>query len=962
MVMGVARPITHRNSKGDFIVHGTIIDNCMPVNILLDTGSACSFVNRKCLDNLHGNVYTVDNVPFRSLTDKFSMNSKIDLSLRVLEVEFHNSFYCDNVYLDSFPYDMIIGRDVLNSVGMTLNWPSRSCLNLEEAEPIDLHNDDIYLPLKSDGMDSIDLVNCPLQIKEILLCYSNVFSDHSGIMPDHFSFDVQLTTANSLRVPARRIPIHYESEIQRQMLDLEKRGIISRTTSPFSFPIVIAKKKNGDIRLCVDFRQLNKHTVKLTCDVPQFEEVRNKLYGRKVFTTLDLSQGYWHIPLTDNAKEKLCFSPSPSFGNWNFNVMPFGPKNAPGHFQRCMEKILGDLDFVFIYIDDILIFSYDIEEHCKHLSIVFDRLQKNNLHVKASKCQFVKAEVEYLGHVLKGDTYASSHKTKHVLNDYPLPTSFKELESFIGLINYYRKFVKNFAAITKRLFDFKSECNKSTRELTWTSVLIDSFNDICNLIIKATPLTIPNPDLSFTVETDSSDSAIGATLLQDGKPIQYSSRLLKKAELHYSTYEKELLAIIFALKQYYDCLIGKKFVLRCDHKPLVWIKEQKIRGRLGRWILSLQEFEFDIEHVAGTSNTVADALSRQLCTVIPEVRNFDWKMLQESLWCNDAISTDLASYAKYISVDNELVTFKGRIVVPNAIISELLKHIHEFLGHPGVQRMQDFIRTRYFWPKMFANIRQFVKLCSTCSLSKSYSYFRNREYQYIGNFPFEKISIDLKGPVHVARGGYRYIVVVKDTFSGYSCFYPLTSKDSQKVLNKVLDFMCIYGKPMAILSDGGFEFSALKSFCEKFHVLHQTTSAFHHGNGSAERTIRWLEEKLIQDPSEWPEKLNFWQFNYNFQQSATSGLSPNDIIFSYHTRHVHDFDTPKYLLDDRPVTHERLKVGDYVLVKNSLRKKGSPYYLEDKFEVIGIKGQSVTVKCGRKVMQRHITFLKPFAV
>ena len=958
--MGVARPIT--GHKSDFIVQGTIVENNAAVKVLIDSGSAASFVDKNCLKNLFDMIYPTNATCFRSLTDRFTIDSKIDLSLRVMGTEFRHSFYYDEAYLFSLPYDMILGRDVLNNIGVQLKWPNDCCLSLEEEEMVDLHKEDIYLPVPDKSDIPLHFDDCAPEMKPLLSRYSSIFSDESGIVDKSFEFDVQLTTQKPIRIPARRIPIHYEEEIKKQMHDLQERGIITRTNSTYSFPIVIAKKKNGDIRMCVDFRQLNKYTEKLACNIPQFEEIRNKLHGMKMFSTLDLSQGYWHIPLTENARDKLCFSPGPSWGNWSFNVMPFGPKNAPGQFQKCMEDMLGDLDFVFIYIDDILIFSRDSEEHCRHVEIVFDRIQKNNLHVKFSKCKFAKSEVEYLGYKLKDDTYSYGGNVRHVLMDYPLPASFKELESFIGLINYYRKFVKNFASTTKPLFDFKTSNDKSCKELKWTPELIDVFNQICSLIRKATPLAIPNPSLPFKVETDASDAAVGATLIQNGKPIHYSSRLLKKAELRYSTYEKELVAILFALKQYYDCLIGKKFILRCDHRPLIWIKEQKIKGRIGRWILTLQEFEFDIEHIAGAKNSVADTLSRPVNAVIPEVRKFDWTELQKPLLENYKAgnSKELTKYSKYIHVNGDILKFKNRIVVPLSQVSHLLKQIHEILGHPGGHRMLDFIRIRYFWPNMFSDIKSFVRNCQLCSLSKSYSYFQNKEYQFHGDYPFQKISIDVKGPVHVTKGGYRYILVIKDSYSGYCSFYPLTSKQSENILDRFVEFICIFGKPMCVLSDGGLEFSALRKFCEEHHISHASCSAFHHGNGSVERAIRWLEEKLIQDSTNWSDKLNYWQFNYNFLHSSTTGLCPNDIVFSFKTRHVNDFDYPDIRsLDLRPTTHRCLNVGDTVLVKDSLRRKGSPYYLPDKFTVMKIQGQSIIVKSGSKVLQRHITFLKP---
>ena len=950
--MGVARPIT-TNGMSDFVVSGTIVENSAEITILFDSGSANSFVSKRCVVDLSDLIFQTKDVLFRSFTGTFVANQKIDLTIRLKDFEFHSSFFCDVTCLNALPYDMVVGRDVLNMLGAKMILSDNICLSLEEEEPIDLHKDEIYLPKKSEFVVP-NLDDCYPQVKHVLQSYIDVFSDTCGAVATEFEFDVQLSVTKPIRIPPRRIPIHYEEEIKRQMCELEERGIISKTTSPYSFPIVIAKKKSGDVRLCVDFRQLNKHTEKLTCDIPQFDEIRNRLNGSKIFSTLDLSQGYWHIPLTDAAKEKLCFSPGPSWGNWRFNVMPFGPKNSPGHFQRCMQKIFGHLDFVFCYIDDLLIYSRDLVEHCEHLETVFELIRKHNLHVKFSKCKFAQPEVEYLGHVLKHNSYTFGGKVHHVLRDYPLPSTFKELESFIGLINYYRKFVKDFASVTKPLFDLKSQSDKNT-DVKWTPDLIDTFNQISQLIINATPLAIPNPSLKFELETDASDYAVGATLIQNGKPIHYASRLLKKAEIRYSTYEKELLAIIFAFKQYYDCLVGKKFLLKCDHRPLIWIKDQKIKGRIGRWILTLQEFEFDIQHIAGNRNSVADALSRPANVIVPDTKKFDWLNLQRN-----SLQDIPSRYSKNFVVCDGLTKFKNRIVVPHSSTVDLCKHVHGLLGHPGAVRMIQYIKDRYFWPRFYGEIKSFVKNCETCNHSKSYSNFRNQEFEFVGKFPFEKVAIDLKGPVHEARGGYKYILVVKDTFSKFCCFYALRHKGAEEVFQKVLEFFCVFGKPINILSDGGLEFSQLKQFCEKNNVIYTSSSAFHHGNGAVERTIRWLEEKLVQNSSQWPEHLPYWQLLNNFLISNSTGLSPNEIVFSYLPRHLHDLDYSDDSIDCRPRTLKKLAVNDHVLVKNSLRKKGQSYYLKDVFKVIDIKGQSIKVQStsSNKVLQRHLTFVK----
>lgn len=315
-------------------------------------------------------------------------------------------------------------------------------LTLDEEEKIDLDNEDIFLPkvcAKDEFMKQIEKIEND-EVPELIKNHEKAFNNDCGRISDEFAFKIKLEESQTkpINIPPRRIPMHHYEEVRRQIIDLEKRGIIERSSSPWSFPVVLTSKSNGELRICIDFRELNKRTVKEATTIPQFEELRNRLHSATTFTALDLSQGYWHTPVDAECKDLLSFCPGPGLGNWSFNVMPFGPKNSPSHFQRIMTRLFGDLHYVFIYIDDILIFSDNQKEHLIHLKEVMSRCIKFGLRVKLSKCKFSVPEVEYLGHSIGKGMYFYKDKTKHILQNYSLPTTYKELEAFIGLINYYR--------------------------------------------------------------------------------------------------------------------------------------------------------------------------------------------------------------------------------------------------------------------------------------------------------------------------------------------------------------------------------------------------------------------------------------------------------------------------------------------------------------------------------------------
>ena len=417
------------------------------------------------------------------------------------------------------------------------------------------------------------------------------------------------TEGPPIRQPVRRQPLVLQDAIDEEVQKMLQQGIIHQSFSPWSSPVVMVRKKDGSWRFCVDYRKLNNVTHHDAYPLPRIDTTLDSLAGSKLFTTLDLASGYWQVEVDPKHKEKTAFSTSR--GHFEFNVMPFGLTNAPATFQRLMECTLAGLSGMhcLIYLDDIIVFSANFADHLTRLSSVFDRLRVVGLKLKPEKCHFAKAHVTYLGHVISNEGITPDKAKIASVANYPTPQNSKEVKQFIGLSNYYRRFIPSYAAIAEPLHWL---LHKNNKVFAWTAECDTSFNILKTKLTTPPVLTFPQFKEPFIVATDASDHAIGGVLsqIQDGqeKVVAYWSRQLQKAEKNYST---GALAVVSAVKEFYPYLYGFPFKLLTDHNPLTSLKGLKdTGGRLARWLLYLQQFNFTFEYKSGASHSNADTLSR----------------------------------------------------------------------------------------------------------------------------------------------------------------------------------------------------------------------------------------------------------------------------------------------------------------------------------------------------------------
>ena len=515
-----------------------------------------------------------------------------------------------------------------------------------------------------------------------------------------------------------------------KMLD---HDIIEPSNSSWSSPIVMAKKADGTRRFCLDFRKLNQVTKKDAYPLPQMNGILDKLRSAKYISKIDLLKGFHQIPLENGSREKTAFT-VPGRGLFQFKRMPFGLTNAPATFQRLLDKIIGpEMEpHAFAYLDDIIIVTKTFDEHLQWLSKVLNKIKVAGLEINRKKCEFCCSQVHYLGFLVNENGLQTDPDKIDPILKYPVPRNIKDLRRFLGLASWYRRFIPNYATLATPL----TKLLKKTQSWIWHAEQQSAYEEIKLCLSDAPVLACPDFEIPFVLQTDASNTGLGAVLTQTVRDeehvISYASRTLSEAEIKYSTTEKECLAIVWAIQKYRPYLEGYKFTVVTDHSSLRWLHNLKNpTGRLARWSLSLLEYDFDILHRKGSQHHVPDALSRmfesqsleeiylvknsvsswydrRFCAVTEFPERFPaWKISGEKLYHYRPNSTvtdfvdDLNGW-KLVPKDNER----------QSILQEA--HDDPQSGHLGTQKTNMRVSLRYYWPGYFRDVNKYVRSCTVC--------------------------------------------------------------------------------------------------------------------------------------------------------------------------------------------------------------------------------------------------------
>ena len=493
-----------------------------------------------------------------------------------------------------------------------------TALATEESETMEEDGKDVGIPTNSaetyrDCTINKDLSSSQRQDLEALLAsYKNILTDVPGLTST-IEHKIELTTETPLR-HSYPLPQALSLQLKADLDTWIKLGVVESSNSPYCSPLLAVRKSDGTHRFCLDSRLINKVTKFDAEPIADPQDIFSNLSRAQYLSKMDLSAGFWQVPLEKNSKQYTAFSTR--YGHYQFKVMPFGLVNSPASFSRLMRIVTRDLTDVYAFMDDVLIASESWEKHLLTLEQVFVRLKQHGLHAKPSKCMFGFRSLQYLGHVIGEGSYKPVENKVQGIQELSLPKNKTQLRSFLGSVSYYQKFIPNFSDIATPLYDLLTKTKPKV--LQWTEISKSSFLQLKKALLQEPILQLPDPNLPFTLQTDASDLGLGAVLLQPSykdprqlAPIMYASRRLKSAEKNYSAIEKEALSIYWAVKKFEVYLYGRVFELKTDHRPLLHLASaDKLNPRLKRWGIYLNLFRYYASHISGKSNCLADLLSR----------------------------------------------------------------------------------------------------------------------------------------------------------------------------------------------------------------------------------------------------------------------------------------------------------------------------------------------------------------
>ncbi|KAJ9536652.1 hypothetical protein OSB04_un000201 [Centaurea solstitialis] len=717
----------------------------------------------------------------------------------------------------------------------------------------------------------------PSNVLAILQEFEDLFSEEvpDGLPPTRgIEHQVDFVPGASIpNKPAYRTSPEETKELQRQVEELLEKGWIRESMSPCAVPVLLVPKKDGSWRMCVDCRAINNITVKYRHPIPRLDDMLDELYGANLFSKIDLKSGYHQIRMKEGDEWKTAFKTKHGLYEWL--VMPFGLTNAPSTFMRLMNHVLRDFigKFVVVYFDDILIYSKSLDDHLEHLTSVLSVLRKEKLFANMKKCTFCTNHVVFLGYVVSSQGISVDEEKVKAIQDWPTPKNVSEVRSFHGLASFYRRFVKNFSTLASPL----TKVIKKNVGFKWGKEQEQAFEQLKFQLTHAPLLSLPNFDKTFEIECDASGVGIGAVLMQEGKPLAYFSEKLNGATLNYPTYDKEMYALVRALKTWQHYLWAKEFVIHSDHESLKFLKGQhKLNKRHARWIEFLETFPYVIRYKKGKENVVADALSRRYSLL----SSLDCKLLGfeqvKELYPNDVdfgqiFQTCVKGPFEKFFIHEGFLFRESKLCIPNSSLRELLvreAHGGGLMGHFGVAKTLSILQEHFHWPKMKIDVGKMCENCIVCKQAKSKVQPHGLYTPLpIPSEPWVDLSMDFVLGLPRTKSGKDSIFVVVDRFSKMAHFIACNRTNDASHISDLFfkEIVRLHGMPRTILL-----FST---------TCHPQT------DGQTEvvnRTLGTLLRSLVgKNLKTWEQCLPHVEFAYNRHVHSATKFSPFEIVYGF---------------------------------------------------------------------------------
>jgi transposase InsO family protein len=800
--------------------------------------------------------------------------------------------------------------------------------------------------------------------EELLLKHHDVFSLDKGDLGfcDAIEHHLTMKTPEPVFVKQFKIPEAHQQYLQAQVREWLKLGIIQPSNSRYNSPLFLVEKKDGTYRVVQDFRSLNAHTYVDKYSMKDVTECIAEIgrAGSKIFTTLDLTSGFWQMALDASSRPYTAFT-VPGMGQFEWKVVSMGLASAPGAFQRLIELVMKGLDQVVVYIDDVIIHSATHEEHLQRLDEVLTRLAKHNLKANLKKCSFGATETMYLGFRLTEDGIVpGTDKLKAVKEAQP-PSSVKQVRQFLGLCNFFRGHIQHFAQLTAPLTNLTKK-DSGWKHGALPEDALRAFRQLQSLLCSEPVLSYPRRGRTYALITDASfgdekiPGGLGAILTQvDEKGlfhvISYASRKLQKYEKNYTPFLLEMQAAIFGMETFDVYLRGRKFLLFTDHKPLE--KLGKVHSKtLNRLQQMMTSFDFEIIYKKG-SEMPADFLSRNAVDAIGlDLKSYSLEqdkdeflralrlyLLNRNLPENENLARLVLRTADDCFVQNGVVwkrldkqhNFRPVMLVPPHLKDQIISEAHgqELSGHFGILKTKEKILDSYFWPNMESDISDHLRRCRRCQMTKP-----NRNPPQLltplpqCTEPNQRVHADLFGPLKTTNGDKKYLLCMTDAFTKYVELVAVPNKEAGTVASALINrWVCRFGVPLEFVTDQGREFKNVlwTEITKQLNARHSTTSAHHpQCNSQAEvcnKTIAsYLASMVDETTLNWEEFIPALMFCYNTSFHRSIKTSPFFLTFGIEPRTPAFFatDIRRFLQEDHQTALQRLAEARKVAIENNL--------------------------------------------
>ena len=760
-------------------------------------------------------------------------------------------------------------------------------------------------------------------LEKVLSKHAVVFSKKLGTLKGYKAKLYVDPEAKPKFFKPRTVPFAMKPLVETELNRLESEGTISPVQfSKWAAPIVPVMKQNGTVRVCGDYKVTINQALQIdSYPLPRVEELFASLAGGKHFTKLDMSQAYLQLELEEESKPYVTVNTHK--GLFQYNRLPFGVSTAPAIFQRCMENLFQGCKGVCVYLDDILVTGSNTAEHLRNLDKVLERVAAAGISLNRTKCSFMLSKVEYLGHMIDENGLHPTEEKVKAIKEVPSPKNVTELRAFLGIINYYGKFLPN---LSTQLAPLHVLLQKKQRWY-WSTTQEMAFQAAKNTL-QANSLLVHYDGLKpLILACDASPYGVGAVLshiMPDGaeRPVAYASRTLTPAEKNYSQLEKEGLAVVYGVKKFHNYLWGRHFSIESDHQPLLHLfgESREIpplaSSRIQRWALTLSAYHYSIRYKAGKALGNADALSRLLrpittssdclpgdlihlvkhlsATAINTMNIKHWtdkdpilsriKQCLRQGWPSSKLGDDFKPYQtrwKELSLLDGCVLWGARVIVPPPGRKLVLEELHE--THPGVSKMKALARSYVWWPHMDKEIEEVVRTCENCQANRPSPPVAQLHPWEWPEQPWSRIHLDFAGPFM----NHMFLVLV-DAHSKWLDVQVMQSITTAKTIDKLNKLFSTHGLPQKIVTDNGPSFTSdeFKRYMQANGIKHITSAPYHPAtNGLAERAVQTMKQGIRQmQNGSIEEKLAKFLFKYRITPHSTTGVSPSELLMGHRIR------------------------------------------------------------------------------